>query len=806
MKKFIISAASLAIAISSVYAVEGALDLRSRATLRQIAMEKKASFSPNACRGMRTHTGKLADNLAQSGFVGAFVKLADGATSEDLAELGIHVMTIRGNIAVCMVPVDRVEELSLTAPVKAMSIGRKVHTNMDRARQSASLDAVHAGEETSNHEESRLPYTGKGVLLGVFDEGIDPGHINFLNPDGSHRVAYLSHIVAQQAEPGYTIRGYTNEEISMFQPIANFSTDEPGSFHGTHTLGIAGGAYRGNVTMADYSKFTDKDTPVPLIDTPNPYYGAAPDATLTASCGMLVDQFIALGIDQMCQFAYEYNLPTVLSLSLGSNSGPHDVNSFMSQFFDLTMTKAPDNPNPPIICISAGNEGDRKIALKKTLTSYDDVLQTMIWPYYMQYDPDVEGSVTLRQDDIAIFSADDTKLDVKAVIYNKNRGYRPALQMPVVGDGIGSYYITDEYFQVTEEDQINAQLAKWFDGMVGVGGAIEPETGRYYAMVDYALQNSQSNLNDDYILGFEIRIRPGEEIPEGGLKVECYCKGQTTEMYNYNQPNFDDGSRNGSISDMAVSPKLIVVGAYNSREDWLCLDGLRSSYIADDPLYFKPGYVSGFSSYGTLLDGRNLPTVCAPGSSVISSVSRYFSRQIDDSAVPYTFQAKATDADGNINYWKQEPGTSMACPFLAGTIACWLEADPTLEYSDVRDIIEKTAVVDDQVRAAEDPVQWGAGKFDALAGLKEVLRRKSSINSVIADADQRLIVTPTGANTYNVFLGQATELDTRVYNTQGMLVKSLSTRGDELTLDLSDMTPGVYILTVNRYSDRILVK
>ena len=39
-----------------------------------------------------------------------------------------------------------------------------------------------------------------------------------------------------------------------------------------------------------------------------------------------------------------------------------------------------------------------------------------------------------------------------------------------------------------------------------------------------------------------------------------------------------------------------------------------------------------------------------------------------------------------------------------------------------RDIIRQTAVIDDDLQGA-DPVQVGAGKFDAYAGLKEVLRR-----------------------------------------------------------------------------------
>lgn len=795
MKKIFISVAAVAIALSTVSAREGALDLRSRNQLRQLRLEKNMRDIPQQLRGI---VGKNKLSQASRQYVGSFVKIAPGYTAADLEAAGFHVATVRGDIAICSLPVDRVEELAEIPAVFSINLERPVHTNMDKARAIANLDQVHQGVESP--QETRSPYTGKGILVGVYDEGIDPNHVNFLNPDGTHRVGYMSHILPKTSAPGYDIRGYFGEDV------AKFSTDSEYQFHGTHTLGIAGGGYQGKITMADYSKFTDKDTPVPLIEVPNPYYGAAPDASLVASTGLLNDGFIALGVDQMCQYAYEKEQPLVVSLSLGSNSGPHDVRSNMSQFLDLTMTKGPGNPNPPIICISAGNEGDHKIALKKTLKSHDDVLRTMIWPYAMQYDPDVDGSVTLRQDDVAIYSPDATPLEIKAVIYNKQRGYRAYLPMGVEGDGVGSYVITDEYFRVTEEDKVNLQLAKYFDGYVGIGGMIEPETGRYYAMLDYALQNNSANLDDNYVLGFEIRVRQGETIPEGGLAIECYCSGTCTEMYNYGQESFDDGSRDGSISDMAVSPKLIVVGSYNSREDWICLDGLRAYYVANDPDYFKPGYVSGFSSFGTLSDGRSLPTVCAPGSSVISSVNRYYSKQIPDEQVGFTFQAVYTDANGEKHYWKQEPGTSMACPFLAGSIACWLEADPTLDYEKVRKIIKETAVVDDQVLAAEFPVQWGAGKFDALAGLKEVIRTASIDGVSVDDHNSRLIVTPAGANRYTIFVGNASQLDVNVYNTQGALVKSASVAADELTLDMSDMTTGVYVVSANGIAHRVLVK
>ena len=51
--------------------------------------------------------------------------------------------------------------------------------------------------------------------------------------------------------------------------------------------------------------------------------------------------------------------------------------------------------------------------------------------------------------------------------------------------------------------------------------------------------------------------------------------------------------------------------------------------------------------------------------------------------------------DKKTYYWHQSLGTSMATPVVAGAIALWLEANPSLTYKDVVRIIKETAVKDD---------------------------------------------------------------------------------------------------------------
>lgn len=777
------------------------LDLRSLSDIRQHQLQQSASLSGRSegklLRSLRSDAGdKKTAVKAFKGIAGeefnrtgtlAFITLEDGYTGADLEADGVEVLSVVGKIAIVNVPILEAVHVSNLPSVKAMSFQKKLFSRMDMARAESGVDLIHRG---SAEQGLKVPYTGAGVVTAIADQGVDAQHINFRLPDGTNRIGYLAHLRYNAMGTGVAETHYNETNIK------EFVTDDPTAYHGTHTLGILAGGYDGPVTVA--KPWDDPKVPEPakLITENCKYYGVAPGSNIAVSCGDLADVFIAYGVDYMLGYAQYLERPVVFNLSLGSSVGPHDPKSQMNMFLDEIGRHG-------IVCISAGNEGDLKLAIRKKLTENETTFKTFIHPYNYVYDPDVEGSFTARYGSVSIYSNDATPFDLQAVIYNKKRGYREALRMPVVGDGVGTYYVSSSDYQMDASDIIgDATFVKAFNGYVGVGGKIDEQTGRYYGMVDfYTLNNIVTNLNDDYVLGFEISGVPGQTI-------ECYNDGQTTWLENYGVEGFTDGSMDGTISDMAVGHNVLVVGSYNTRNSWVCLDGGTSRYVGDG---FTPGGVSGFSSFGTLSDGRELPHVCAPGAAIISSISYPYAQLVADQYgagyLDYMCSAKLEE-DGRTNYWKQEVGTSMSTPFVAGSIALWLEANPELTIDDVKDIVAKTAVRDEAVENTREQVRWGAGKFNALAGLKEAIRRASGINGIEADAhNDRLILTKEGDRLYKAFVGGSDRILAKVYSTDGSLVFSSSSEGDELTLDLSALSAGVYILNVNgQHSERILVK
>lgn len=765
MKKIFLSTLLFGIAVTGV--AQSKLDLRSRAALRQYQTEKVPTYNPR--------TKSFTASVAAPTYVGAMIKLADGASVEELQAEGVNVIRTRGNIAMVTMPVGEVERISTLKCIKSLSLSRKLSTKTDNARAAMGVDKIHSGEGLDRS------YTGKGVVTGIVDAGIDANHINFRNEDGTSRIKQLSHIYATSGNISVDGSGY-NVDIYEGEDIKNFTTDDEETYHGTHTMGIMAGGYKGDLK---YGKGTSSLS-AQVIEGSNPFYGMAPESDIIASCGDLEDMFIALGIESALDYAYVEQKPAVINLSLGSNIGPHDGTEVMSQFLDEVGKEA-------IICVAAGNEGLLPIALNQTFSADDKELKTFIKSQYGDVATNSGIYYNLRYGQVYIYSDDATEFAVQMVAYNVDRGtiaWRHTLSGN--SEGVATYYASND--QAGDGDLTNVTFSKAFSGYAGIGSMIDENNGRYYALLDYFLcDNQMTNANGSkYIFGFVVEGKEGQ-------RIDCYCDGLFSYMDGFGRAGWDNGSTNGSISDMACAKNILVVGAYNTRNAFTSVNG--KTYTNGT---YPVGQITDFSSYGTLSDGRNLPHICAPGAQIISSTSAPYMELMD--APESAYQAILTE-EGRNNYWIAEKGTSMATPAVAGAVALWLEANPYLTIDEVKEIAMATATKDSYVtNFSGDPIQWGAGKFNAYEGLKEAIRLSSGVDEVIAD-NNRLLVKTIGEDCYNVFLGNAKEMNVAIYNVAGQSVLAASTEGDEINIDASSLDAGVYIMNVNgSHSKRILVK
>lgn len=770
MKKHFLLALLFGTAVS-VFA-QSSLDLVSRAQLRRQRLVLKQEASRY---GKDLNLLKSRMPAASSHAMG-MVRLAPGTTVEELEKEGVNVLHSRRGFAFVTMPVNDVERVASLKCVSRLQLARPVDAKMDKARAATGVDRIHQG--------LGLPqaYTGKGVVCGIVDGGVEPNHINFYDGEGNPRVGFLAHMVANQTTGELNEKFYGRGVTENVKDIRLFTTDDRTTFHGTHTMGTMAGGYKGISTVA-----TMNGNKVTTIgEQANPFYGVAYDSDIAVGCGDLYDMVIALGVDYIIQYAEYENKPVVINLSLGSNTGAHDGKGIINQFFDLCAKET-----NAIICVSAGNEGDKDIALHKTFTETDAEAKTFIMGQ------EIDGYGYTRYGNIEIYNEDNTPLDIQAVIFNRSRGkivQRYPLNIDASSEGTGTYWVSSSDYD-QGEDIIDAQFGNFFKGYVGLGWNIDSDNNRFHCILDYyAINNELKNSNGNYVIGFIVKGKAGQ-------RVDVFCDGTFSSLSNYDVADWDDGMRDGSINDMATGNSLVVVGSYDTRKDWGALDGnaYQSGYAINE------GEISGFSSYGTLVDGRRLPHICAPGAAIISSTSSYFVKS--GNADLASLNAKAGSGD-DTDYWGWSIGTSMSTPHVAGAIALWLEADPTLTLSEVKEIIASTAIRDEAVLRA-DPVQAGAGKFDAYEGLKEVLRRAggTGVDGVRQAGKTPLLVNAVGDKAFEVFLGGASELDMALYDTVGKCAMRCHAAGDEGRMDVSSLSKGIYVLVVNgAYTQKVVIK
>ena len=153
----------------------------------------------------------------------------------------------------------------------------------------------------------------------------------------------------------------------------------------------------------------------------------------------------------------------------------------------------------------------------------------------------------------------------------------------------------------------------------------------------------------------------------------------------------------------------ITVGSYDFRDTWLNLKDENVLYN------LTIGGPSSYSSPGFRRDGVVKPDISAPARYTISSLAQ--------SAKPGpTGGCSGSMADGDgMNFTKDGlhiawDGTSAAAPFAAGVIALMLEKNPSLDATQIRQILQKTARKGGAIGSVPNAT-WGWGMIEPGAAI-----------------------------------------------------------------------------------------
>lgn len=210
----------------------------------------------------------------------------------------------------------------------------------------------------------------------------------------------------------------------------------------------------------------------------------------------------------------------------------------------------------------------------------------------------------------------------------------------------------------------------------------------------------------------------GEFNPDNPITIASRIAYERNMMVVFAGGN--DGAAKNTLSPYAKAPWVIGVAA-----------GTKDGTLAD------------FSSRGTpkaerLSDNNpfndnDAPTITAPGTgrAFESSLTKFgFTAAIVSTRSTSNLTANGlTDdaelAPGMIPFYTQISGTSMATPFVAGTVALMLDADPTLTPDEIKQIIMDTA----SRMPGYDDYEVGSGYINSYAAVDKVFNRSKNYRS-----------------------------------------------------------------------------
>lgn len=620
--------------------------------------------------------------------IGTLNKGAECPTAE-LEAMGITVRYQIGDMVALVVPADKlaaleqVEEFSF---VKADEV-----TKADNMMARISTKAYNITNDQTA-KEAGLPrgYTGKDIVLGIIDQGIDFNHAAFRNADGSTRIkkAYI-----------YTTNTGSSQEYSTEAQIKTLTTDNTATSHGTHTSATAGGSETGNMMQ-----------------------GVAPevDLVLIGLGNNTANTNIAEGIQKIFDYATSVNKPAVVSISMGNIIGLHDGSDPVAKTI-ATLTENGTKAGRAVLNSSSNSAANWQSLLVKGTTVTKTVLGSATYP------------TTLAQTTPVAYNA--------MYFFYASDGQDFGIELKLVDVTTGQVLdnLSGHVLRLDNDQAFDLKLDKYtFKGIDNND------------VVCYLLDATTVPVRmDDGQWRLALYVKPASETQT----VKMMCNGDTymepcfdapNENGGYNFPanGWTKGNADFAFSVLICNDAVISVGSYISCNSWMDYMNRSHSYPKSSVTGKEQavGEISDFSSYGVDDKGRLFPTVLGPGQGLISGANNYDTSMFIDGqpGVPDSdtenpnkqnalyFLCPKVDKYDRTNWYVLEQGTSMSCPHTAGIVALWMQAKPTLTVNEIKDVLKQTCVNDDfttntAMIPSGNKVQAGYGKVDAVAGLKKIL-------------------------------------------------------------------------------------
>ena len=663
--------------------------------------------------------------------IDAFIAYDNELTISRLQAAGVIINSLFDGFATAQIPVDRLTQVSRMPGVTDVEISRRLELCTDSTMRVTHVDEL-INEELFG---AYGPFDGRGVIVGVIDLGFDFQHRAFRSNDDPTKTRIVR-VYNTKDKTGHKAMYERNillpGSVFMGDEIYALTTDNGTNTHGTHTASIAAGSHV------------------------NGYGGMAPGTDIVLCAVSVLDGGmsaveVANCVRYIDSYADSVGQPCVISLSVSTPNGQHDGLDYLSR-----VVKGIMGPGR-IFVVSAGNNAGGKFYAHREANSSSPInlmfkCKNSLGGDSTYYYKGVNADVWVRKQS--------TNLYYKFHVLDLNTGHIVweseifTGKAKITSNDLGDYY--DYYSSVDTTGYIDAENIFASDGKkYHLSIVIRNLISKKYLLVN-GVKKSR------YAIG--VTLYPRREATSEFDAWICNSNARFG-VYHGNVTNMDGTVVNNfyaspsdscCIGSYAVGDSTISAGAFSARNSYYSLTQRKT--VTDNSIVI--GDIASFSSYEVLgagPTGKALPDICAPGTLVVAAANRY----------SYLANSTNTVMMYDNSYWGVMSGTSMAAPTVAGIIALWLQVNPRLCVSQVKEIIANTAIRD-RYTSGEHRDQFGPnGKINALEGMLVVLKSLKPLKGDVNNDGNLNIMDVTALINYLLDDGESINLPAADVNSDG---------------------------------------
>lgn len=528
----------------------------------------------------------------------------------------------------------------------------------DSMRLRNNIDSVHNGYAPL-HEK----YTGKNVIFGFIDTGVDFMHPDFMDSAGNSRVVSIwdqsMAFDATRTPPQY---GYGQLwDSSDINAGICMHVDDSG--HGTNVTGCGAGNGLASGT----------------------HRGAAPDANIVivesdfSATNWLAT--IADGVDYIFNYADSKGMPAVINISLGTYEGSHDGRDLPALYID-SLIRAKGGR---LVFAAAGNSGNIGSYHLETTVDSDT---SFTW---FNYTPSGQSALGYGA---VFFEVWADTADLNNVQY--------AVGMDDSSGGNYRFRGRTDFFNVLSNlgTTLTDTITNGVDILAIVDYYAELQGDHYLLQVHLNEPDSNQYLfrfmttgNGRFDVWTESWMGTAGMMQSGSVPTVA----QYPDMVNYVAPD----SSKIIVSSFTCLSSVITVGNYVNNSSYVDYAGNTNTF----PI--TVGEISVNSSRGPTRDNRVKPDVVSPGDPTFAAGILW---------VLTFWQTNDPTRISPDGWHMRNGGTSLATPSVAGTGALMLEKCPSMNWQDFKTLLTGNAKADSFTGTTPNQ-SYGYGKVNAFRTL-----------------------------------------------------------------------------------------